>query len=102
MKKKYAEINLFGQKWTVYKSDELESNVNGLCIYDDRALIIRSTLTGELFKRILLHELLHACFFRASFYVTGIPIEIEEMLVDQIAQMLVENSKFVANNLSKK
>ena len=99
MKKKYGELNLFGQGLTIYKSDELEMHINGLCVYDDQCIYIRSNLNSDLFKRILFHEILHACLFRASFYVTGIPQEVEEMLVDQVAQMIVENSKFLANNL---
>lgn len=99
MKKKYGELSLFGQRWTIFKSDELDAHINGLCVYDEQCIYVRSNLNADLFKRILFHEILHACFFRCSFYVTGIPQEVEEMVVDQVAQMFVENAKFLSNNL---
>lgn len=93
MSKIYCTFNLFGQKWKVIVTEALEPSVNGLCIFEKRTIKVRKSLSPELFKHVLLHEFFHAALFRSSFYVSGIPAEFEELMIDQLSKMMIENSR---------
>jgi hypothetical protein len=90
--KKLMTLDIFGQKFSVYQSD-ISDEYLGQCSYKEQRIDIHPEAQGDLFLETLLHEFLHALFFRMSYKQSGIPHALEEVMIDQIAKCLVENFK---------
>jgi hypothetical protein len=91
MSKRLGTLVIFGQRWKVVENPKIPEHICGLCHYDKKLIEIRSGLNKDVAKITLLHELLHSVFFRLGFAVTGMPREMEEIIVDQISTALYEN-----------
>jgi hypothetical protein len=90
--KKIGKLNIFGQSWTIYHGP-LSPHHAGLCEYDKLRLTVSDEIKigSNLFKETLFHELLHSTFERCSYKQSGLPHELEEVMIDQIAKILTEN-----------
>jgi hypothetical protein len=88
--KKFTTLNILGQKWPVYLIKEHPEYV-GICYFDDAKIEIVDNLEKEYFGETLLHEFLHAVFYRGSFKQTGLNQQAEEIMVDLISKSLLDN-----------
>jgi len=92
MKKKYADLSIFGVTYTVFVTDELDPNYCGMCVFDTQTILVKKDLPQDVFNITLIHEMLHAFMNRLS-YENAITRQTEELLIDQIAKLMVENFK---------
>ena len=84
-------LNVFGKTYRIeYKPLE---DLDGECHNKKSLIEIDQSLTGSNFTQTLIHEGLHALFYRLG-YNQVIHHDIEELLVDQIATFLVDNFTF--------
>lgn len=68
-------------------------NVGGYFDFKKIYIALDANLSAEDSTRILLHEIGHAIFNRAGLLQTKMPIQLEEIIVDQFATVLSENFK---------
>ncbi len=87
-----GRLNIFGEKWKVYHG-ELDPRHAGLCEYQKMKLTVSKEIPigSRLFLETLLHEVFHASFERCSYKQSGLPHELEEVMIDQLAKILTEN-----------
>lgn len=92
MKKKLMTLNIFGERWKVYH-DKLDPQYAGHCYYEKREIKISNELLigSTLFAETLLHEMLHALYYRMSYRQSGLSHDLEEVMIDQIAKAFTEN-----------
>lgn len=81
-----SRIDVFGVEYSVCRQP-LKSNVYGLCDNDGRELSIDNQVPEEVQETTLLHETLHALFYRTG-WSTALGVSIEESLVHMIQQGL--------------
>lgn len=99
MKKLIGRINVLGQKYRIYESDNLPENINGYCFFEAKTIEIRAGLDKETFRKIYTHEFFHAALHEMEFFVTGIEPQLEEMLVNQLAIIFSKNYAAIAKHL---
>ena len=99
----WAELNIFGETWIIYKGPLAEENIAGNCNFTDQELTIDLSLKEKsvLFIETLIHEHLHGLFRRMSYY-QSIPPILEEIMNDQIAKSIAENYIVIPRKLLKK
>lgn len=86
-------VNVLGRQIKViYK--EIDNRYCGLYYNDEGIIEISKSLSREKAHETLIHELVHAVFFRAGLDQTGISHDIQEIICDQVAKVLCENYKF--------
>lgn len=92
--KKVAKIDIFGQKWQVVNG-KLSPHDAGLCEYGKLKITINQDIPegSDLWIESLIHELLHSIFERCSYKQSGLPHELEEVMIDQIAKIFTENRR---------
>jgi predicted SprT family Zn-dependent metalloprotease len=92
MKKKLMTLNLFGQRWKVYHA-KIDPQYAGHCYYETNTIEINDEIpqSTTLFQETLIHELLHALYFRMSYRQSGLSHDLEEVMIDQLAKALTEN-----------
>ena len=91
MKQKIAQFQILGQRWKIYKTDQLSSDIDGLCIYESKELLICSALPKEDFRITLLHEIGHAICYAFGLHLTRLPWQLEEILVESFAKAIATN-----------
>jgi hypothetical protein len=91
VKKTIAKLNIFGEKWLVVSNPDLDPNFCGLCHYDKKEIEIRADLDKKTYRITTIHELLHSHFRRMGYHVSGLPKELEEVMIDQIGTTITEN-----------
>ena len=97
-------VNINGEEWTIYITSPNHpallkpdgSFTLGVCDNERKAIFIVENLTPYYFKKVLSHELTHACMFSYNVFLT---LDQEELLADLIATygqeiMSVSNSLF--------
>lgn len=100
--KTIGHINIHGQKWDIVKVFDMSEDCVGLCHSDKPLIEITHVVSGSLRKITIMHEILHAAFFRLGYRNAGIPSQVEELIVDQLATFLVENWTEISKVLNKK
>jgi len=93
MKKKIAQVQILGDTWKIIESDELAADLDGLCDYDNKELIISTLLTKEQRPITILHELGHAICYAFGLHLTAMPWQLEEILVESFAKVMAKNFK---------
>jgi hypothetical protein len=87
-------INVYGMKVKVILKPVLEHNgqiVAGLFLPTEKKIFLATeNRTKQEIYSTFIHELLHAALFRIGYYTTGAPHEVEEMIVDNLANILTE------------
>lgn len=102
MTKRIGTLNIFGEKWPMFVSDKVDDSICGYCDLDKKKIVINESLpTQDIFLDTLYHELLHSLFHRMSYRQSGMPHEMEEIMVDQIAKCLTENFKVIQKIYAK-
>lgn len=91
MKTLIAKLDIFGEKWKVNDSPELDPSFCGVCHYDRKEIEIVPGMDKTTYRITVIHELLHAHFRRMGYHVSGLPKELEEVMIDQIGTTLTEN-----------
>lgn len=100
--KKLGTCNIFGEKWPIYTSPKVSDELCGYCDFEKMRIVINDKLPDErLFLDTLFHEILHGLFNRMSYKQSGIPHELEEVMIDQISKCLTENLNSMAMILEK-
>lgn len=86
-----SKVYIFGEKWSVFHA-EVDDAFCGHCEYATKEIVINKKIkkTDPLFLETLLHEYLHALFYRMSYRQSGITQGIEEVMIDQISKGLTE------------
>ena len=84
-------MDVLGKDIPVYKKLLKHEGIAGR-YHPRRKIEICSTLKGEELKVTVIHECGHAVLSRLGFENTGLPLELEELIVDNIAKVLVENN----------
>jgi hypothetical protein len=94
--KKVAKLDIFGQKWQVV-TGKLSPNEAGLCEYGKMRIVINQDIPvgSNLWLETLCHEIFHSSFERCSYKQSGLPHELEEVMIDQLAKILTENRKIL-------
>ena len=92
MRKKLMTLNLFGQRWKVYHA-KIHPDYAGHCYYETCTIEISDDIpvSSSFFQVTLVHEILHALFFRMSYRQSGLSHDLEEVMIDQIATAIAEN-----------
>lgn len=90
-------LDVLGKKIKVVFRDMTEENVCGHYIYSSNLIEINNMLTKETQEITLIHELIHAVFFRAGVLNTKVSEDIEEIICDQVAKVITENFKLTKN-----
>lgn len=83
-------VNINGEYWTIYAVSQnhpalmrTDGSVTiGACDDNTKSIYIVEGLTNEYFKKVLCHELTHACMFS---YNIQMSLEQEELLADLLA-----------------
>lgn len=75
------KINVSGVNYKIKQVNELDNDPNclGLCIYHESLILLKSNLSYERKKQILVHELLHAMLYESGY------TEHDEQLVNNLA-----------------
>lgn len=86
-------LTIYGKKTPIKKIKGLhEQGAIGLYRPKENIIYLDADLKGNELKITFIHEVLHALFNRVSINDI-ISLETEEMIVDNVAKMLVENFK---------
>lgn len=100
-KKKYKdfETKIMGEKWEVkFVTPVIDPSNNneacGLCHYETKTLFINSSLDYLDAVHTLFHELFHAYVRRSGIYNANLSHEMEEIIADQFALVIIENFEF--------
>lgn len=85
-------VNVFGRKVPVLLENGLFEQGYAGC-YDDETyeITLDARLKGEKYMEILLHEIGHAIFGRGGLDHAMIPPQIQEVIVQQYAAVLLDN-----------
>ncbi len=88
-------IDVLGKKIKVVFRDMTQDNVCGHYVYDKNLIEINNKLNKETQEVTLLHEIIHAVFFRSGILNTKVSADAEEVICDQVAKVIQENFKLV-------
>lgn len=90
---KNTSINVLGRNIkVVYK--EIDDRYCGLYFNDEGLIEINKKLSKDKAKETLMHEIIHAIFFRSGLDQTGVGHDVQEIICDQVAKVLCENFNF--------
>lgn len=94
---KNTSINVLGRNIkVVYK--EIDDRYCGLYFNDEGLIEINKKLSKDKAKETLMHEIIHAIFFRSGLDQTGVGHDVQEIICDQVAKVLCENFNFTKKN----
>ncbi len=85
-------VSVFGKKIKV-KYALCEDGFAGFYVPDEHVIVLDPRSDKEARLHTLLHEMGHALFHRAGLMQSKLPLELEEVIVEQFATMLLENFK---------
>lgn len=97
--KKPKFVNVFGAKIKINHIDMSQSDLLGSYDLEKKVICIEKTLTGNEFWLVYFHECIHALMDRLGYNQTSIPLDIQEMLCEQISYFLVENNHSTAGTI---
>lgn len=66
------------------------SIVSGVVNTNTHIISINGAEDDEYFIYVLLHEINHAILYESGFSDTGLPLDLEEIIVDQIAKVMTK------------
>lgn len=92
-RKDYLSVKVFGEEYHLEVLPDEDSRVMGRFDSSEKKIFIREKLSERDFFHTLIHEIGHGLFYRNSFY-QSIPSELEEVIVDSFATIMVENFNF--------
>ena len=94
--KKVGKIDIFGQKWNIVRA-KLPATEAGLCEFSKQKITINQDIPegSNLELETIFHEIFHSSFERCSYKQSGLPHELEEVMIDQLAKILTENRKLL-------
>jgi Zn-dependent peptidase ImmA (M78 family) len=85
------KVNVLGRVVPIYRLDLGESPFHAYYDLDNKTITMDSSLKGELFMHVLLHEIGHAIFCRGGLQQTQISHDLQELIVEQFATVIAEN-----------
>lgn len=92
--RKIKSVNILGKKCPI-KVTPMDENTLGLFYYNEFKIEINENCPDDKYDEVLLHELFHAVFNRASLIQCHITGDAQEIIVDQFSKFIVENFKLV-------
>lgn len=103
-------VNINGQNWRVVLTSPVHPALVrsdgtftiGACDDNNKTIYLNEQLDSKKLKKVLCHELVHACMFS---YNVEIGIEQEELLADLVAtygQEIISKTNQIFNRLNKK
>lgn len=93
--KTLKSIDVLGKKIKINFRDMTKENVCGHYVYESNLIEINSQLNKETQEVTLLHELIHAVFFRSGILNAKVSQDAEEIICDQVAKVIQENFKLI-------
>ena len=88
-------IDVLGKKIKVSFRDMNQDNICGHYLYNENLIEINNQMNKETQEVTLIHEIIHAVFFRAGILNAKVSHDIEEVIADQISKVINENFKLV-------
>jgi Zn-dependent peptidase ImmA (M78 family) len=85
------KFNVFGMKINVKLSDLRRENIAGFFSPTHNEIQICKSLKKTDKEQTLMHEFLHAVFYRMGIIQSKMPIELEEIIVENFATAITEN-----------
>lgn len=86
------KLKIFGELFKLKRSETIETHgVYGYCDPNKLEIVIDQSLDGTLFLETLIHEIGHAVFYRTGIRQTKMPLEVEEIICENISKALIEN-----------
>lgn len=96
--KRIGTAKIYGEKWPMYVTDRINDQYCGYCELDKKRIFIAGNLDKKTYEVTVLHEILHALWLRMGYKQSGMPHELEEVMIDQIATCIYENREVLFNN----
>lgn len=84
-------INILGKKIKVKYRDMTKENVCGHYIYAENLIEINNKMDKETQLITLVHEIIHAVLARSGVHNARISHDVEEIISDQVAKVIIEN-----------
>jgi len=81
-------VTILGKEIPIYRRNLSIEKAMGLT--DGNAIIICETCPKHFIMEVLLHEMGHALLFRLGLHNTSLPLDLEEIIVDNYARMMLE------------
>ncbi len=87
------KLKIFGQAVSLKKEKGLANNkgLSGYYCPKDKVIVIDADARGDEFMLIKIHEVFHAMFDRIGLAQTGISRDVQEILAESVATVIVEN-----------
>ena len=86
-------LNILGQKYSLKFTDLSKKELCGSCDPDKLIIYIDKNMSPQLTQITLIHEVIHAAFFRIGVPSTDIDANTIEIFCDVIAAVIQENFK---------
>lgn len=93
-------LRIRGARWTIRLQEFLRDEGTpclGLCVLDQKLILIEKHLPRDLFIETLLHEYLHAVWFELGIDDQEPPEALEHWVINGICKDMVLNSTFFRN-----
>lgn len=86
------KLKVFGEEIRVLKEKGLlEKGMRAYYIPDKKMISIDATLVGKDYFSSLVHELVHVVWRRTGLDQTQIPMQVEEIICENVAIAMIEN-----------
>lgn len=94
-------IIVFGSEFKIVikKDFAKQTGYAGLFCPTEKTITIDAGLKGDDLQQTILHEILHAVFYRVGLCQAKISVDAQEMIVENFATAIIENKKFMKNLL---
>jgi hypothetical protein len=83
-------LNVYGKQYRVLKSktdDKTDAEVD----FDAQLITVKEDQVGDTYMHSVIHELIHCIFNRISLNQTAVKDDLEEIICDNIATVMIEN-----------
>ncbi len=84
-------LKILGERIKVKYKDLNPENICGRYSYDSKTIEVNSKLDKHIQDVTLIHEVIHATIHRAGINNAQLSADLEEIICDQVAKVIVEN-----------
>ena len=90
-------VDIFGARFKIVKKRGFSSKTGYAALFcpDSKTITVDASLKGDYLAATLLHEILHAVFFRVGLCQAKISVDAQEIMVENNSTWLVENKHLV-------
>ena len=89
-----VKINILGEVYELVEVDEIDhdSNISGQIVYQKNQIYIKSSMSSEKKRVVLLHELMHGVFEKLGMDKECNDERLVQMLASSIHQLIKDNA----------